>query len=87
MPIINALGSSLVAVTALGLTAAVSYAVSGLVDWPLGLLFVGAVFWAASEDDAGQVAFGEKRQPQRAICYPHRHRPDLHDRSWPYCHE
>ena len=40
MPLINAIGSSLVSVTALGLTTAASYALSGLVDWRLALLFV-----------------------------------------------
>lgn len=40
MPLINAIGSSLVAVTAFGLTTAVSYALSGLVDWPLATLFI-----------------------------------------------
>lgn len=40
MPLINAIGSSLVAVTAFGLTTAASYAWSGLVDWPLAGLFV-----------------------------------------------
>lgn len=41
MPIINAIGSSLVAVTALGLTTSLNYSISGLVDWPLALVFVG----------------------------------------------
>jgi uncharacterized membrane protein YfcA len=40
MPMLNAVASSLVAVTAFGLTTAGSYAASGLVDWPLALLFV-----------------------------------------------
>jgi uncharacterized membrane protein YfcA len=40
MPLICAIGSSLVAVTAFGVTTAVSYAVSGLVDWRLAALFV-----------------------------------------------
>jgi len=40
MPILNAVGSSLVGVTAFGLTTAANYAVSGLVDWLLALLFV-----------------------------------------------
>jgi uncharacterized protein len=40
MPLISAIGSSLVAVTAFGVTTAVSYAVSGLVDWRLAVLFV-----------------------------------------------
>ena len=40
MPIINAVGSSLVAVTAFGATAAFNYARSGLVDWRLAALFI-----------------------------------------------
>jgi uncharacterized protein len=40
MPILYAVGSSLVAVMAFGLTTAVNYAVSGLVDWPLAALFI-----------------------------------------------
>lgn len=40
MPLINAIGSSLFAVTTFGLTTAASYALSGLVDWPLAGLFV-----------------------------------------------
>jgi len=45
MPMINAIGSSLVAVTAFGLTTALNYALSGLVDWAVALMFVtGGVF-------------------------------------------
>lgn len=40
MPMINAIGSSLVAVTAFGLTTAFNYALSGLVDWLLALTFI-----------------------------------------------
>jgi len=40
MPILNAVGSSLVAVTAFGLTTAVNYAFSGYVDWVLASVFV-----------------------------------------------
>ncbi|WP_205123585.1 sulfite exporter TauE/SafE family protein [Cognatilysobacter lacus] len=40
MPILFAVGSSLVAVTAFGLTTALSYATSGLIDWPLAGIFV-----------------------------------------------
>jgi uncharacterized membrane protein YfcA len=40
MPILNAVGSSLVAVTAFGLTTAANYAYSGLVDWTLATVFV-----------------------------------------------
>jgi uncharacterized membrane protein YfcA len=40
MPIINAIGSSLVAVAAFGLTTALNYALSGLVDWWLAGVFI-----------------------------------------------
>ena len=40
MPLLNAIGSSLVSVTAFGLTTAASYAASGLVDWRIAGLFV-----------------------------------------------
>jgi uncharacterized membrane protein YfcA len=44
MPLMNAIGSSLVSVTVLGLTTAASYAWSGLVDWLLaGLFIVGGI--------------------------------------------
>jgi uncharacterized membrane protein YfcA len=41
MPMINAVGSSLVAVAAFGLTTALNYAFSGLVDWGLAATFIG----------------------------------------------
>ncbi len=40
MPILNAVGTSLVAVTAFGLTTAFNYALSGLVDWMLAAAFI-----------------------------------------------
>jgi uncharacterized protein len=40
MPMLAAVGSSLVSVTAFGLTTAVNYAASGLVDWALAAFFV-----------------------------------------------
>lgn len=40
MPLPFAIGTSLVVVSALGLTTATSYAVSGLVDWPITALLV-----------------------------------------------
>jgi uncharacterized membrane protein YfcA len=40
MPMIAAVGSSLVSVTAFGLTTAANYAVSGLIDWPIAGLFI-----------------------------------------------
>ena len=45
MPLSMAIGSSLVAVSVFGMTTAASYALSGLVDWPLAALFaLGGVF-------------------------------------------
>ncbi len=40
MPILQAVGTSLVAVTAFGLTTAGSYAVAGLVDWGMAGIFI-----------------------------------------------
>jgi uncharacterized protein len=40
MPTIAAIGSSLVAVGAFGMTTALNYAVSGMVQWPIALLFI-----------------------------------------------
>lgn len=41
MPLIFAIGSSLVSVVAFGCTTAFNYAISGLVDWPLAACFIG----------------------------------------------
>jgi len=40
LPIGLAIGTSLVAVTAFGLSTAANYALSGLIDWPLALVFI-----------------------------------------------
>lgn len=40
MPMISAVGSSLLSVTAFGLTTAASYALSGLIDWWLAAVFI-----------------------------------------------
>jgi hypothetical protein len=40
MPIVNAIGSSLVSVTAFGLATTATYAVSGLVNWTVAILFI-----------------------------------------------
>jgi len=40
MPLLNAVGTSLVAVTAFGVTTALNYALSGLVNWSLALAFI-----------------------------------------------
>ncbi len=45
MSILNAIGSSLVAVTAFGVTTAANYAISGAVDWAVAAFFlVGGIF-------------------------------------------
>jgi uncharacterized membrane protein YfcA len=41
LPILEAVGSALVAVAAFGLTTAVNYARSGSIDWPLAAVFIG----------------------------------------------
>ena len=41
MPILNAVGSSLVSVTVFGLTTSTSYALSGLVDWRIAAFLIG----------------------------------------------
>ncbi len=41
MEIIHAIGTSLFAVGAFGLTAATNYAISGLIDWPVAAEFIG----------------------------------------------
>ena len=40
MPMLNAVASSLVAVTAFGLTTAASYALSGMIDWSIAAVFI-----------------------------------------------
>ena len=58
MPLLNAIGSSLVSVTAFGATTAVSYALSGMVNWPVAILFVigGALGGLAGVRLAGRLA-------------------------------
>jgi uncharacterized protein len=40
MPILNAIGSSLFSVGSFGLTTALNYALSGLIDWSVAVLFI-----------------------------------------------
>ena len=40
MAILNAIGSSLLSVGAFGLTTAINYALSGLIDWKIATLFI-----------------------------------------------
>ena len=61
MPLRSAVGTSLVAVAALGLTTAASYALSGFIDWPLvGVLVAGGAAGAL----AG-IALGRKLAARR----------------------
>ena len=56
MPLSFAIGTSLVVVSALGLTTATSYAISGLVDWPVTLLLIaGGAAGTVAGIAAGQV--------------------------------
>ncbi len=49
MPLVSAVGTSLVVVAALGLTTATSYALSGYVDWPMvAILIAGGMIGAAA---------------------------------------
>lgn len=48
MPIVRAIGTSLIAVTAFGLTTSFNYTLSGLVNWPLAAVFIfGGIFGSA----------------------------------------
>jgi uncharacterized membrane protein YfcA len=62
MPLLNAIGSSLVSVTAFGATTALSYAASGLVDWSVAGLFVlgGAIGGFFGTWLAGRLAAGKR---------------------------
>lgn len=62
MPLRIAVGTSLVVVTALGLTTATSYALSGYVDWPLvGLMVVGGLIGAGIGIPVGKRLAARKR--------------------------
>jgi hypothetical protein len=62
MPLLSAIGSSLVSVAAFGATTAASYAASGLVDWPVAMLFVlgGAAGGVAGVRLAGNFALRKR---------------------------
>jgi uncharacterized membrane protein YfcA len=62
MPLMNAIGSSLVSVTAFGLTTASSYALSGLVDWRIAAFFVlGGAIGGFAGIQAAKLFAGSKR--------------------------
>lgn len=62
MPLLSAIGSSLVSVAAFGATTAVSYAFSGLVDWTVaGLFIAGSIAGSAAGIRLGRVLSAERR--------------------------
>lgn len=61
MPMLAAIGSSLVAVSAFGLTTAINYAQSGLVNWPLAAAFVVAVSAGGIAGARASAALAEHR--------------------------
>ena len=68
MPMTAAIGTSLLAVTAFGLSTAASYAVSGLVDWPIvGLMMVGGVAGSLIGIALGKRLAGSKRSLETAF--------------------
>lgn len=61
MPILRAIGTSLIAVTAFGLTTSFNYALSGLVNWPLaGVFVVGGVIGSALGTRASRALSADK---------------------------
>lgn len=62
MPLLNAIGSSLVSVFTFGATTAVSYASSGLVNWPIAALFIaGSVLGSWTGVQAARRLAGHKQ--------------------------
>jgi uncharacterized membrane protein YfcA len=62
MPLTSAIGTSLVAVSAFGAATAASYAVSGLINWPLaGLFILGGVVGGLVGASLGKVLAARKR--------------------------
>ncbi len=61
MPILRAIGTSLIAVTAFGLTTSFNYALSGLVNWPLaGVFILGGVAGSALGTRASRALSADK---------------------------
>lgn len=61
MPILRAIGTSLIAVTAFGLTTSFNYALSGFVNWPLaGVFILGGVAGSALGTHASKVLSADK---------------------------
>jgi uncharacterized membrane protein YfcA len=68
MPLSTAVGTSLVAVTALGMTTASSYALSGLVDWRLvGLMVAGGLGGVVVGIALGRILSGRRKMLERGF--------------------
>ncbi len=70
MPLVSAIGSSLVSVFAFGASTAANYAISGLVDWRLAAIFVGgAALGGALGAAVGRLPFMQRKvlQPLFAL--------------------
>lgn len=63
MPVLNAVGSSLLPVSLFGLTTAASYAASGLVDWPIA----GAFIAGGVAGGAAGIAFAARLARRRGV--------------------
>jgi uncharacterized membrane protein YfcA len=61
MPIVNAIGCSLVSVTAFAGTAALNYAISGLLDWRLALVFLAGGVLGGLPGGQAACKLGDKR--------------------------
>ena len=62
MPLIFAIGSSLVSVAAFGFTTAGNYALSGLIDWPLVAFFIGGAALGGLAGRRSADALASKKQ-------------------------
>ena len=79
MPMINAVGSSLLAVSAFGLATAINYAASGLIDWLLAAEFIGGgIFGGMIGFISRHPAFRRKRHAQPHLRRRYFHRRRLH---------
>jgi uncharacterized membrane protein YfcA len=67
MPILNAIGSSLVSVTAFGAASAASYAYSGLVDWRVAGFFIAGGALGSLLGLAASVYFGKNERLLKSI--------------------
>jgi len=67
MPIIAAIGTSLVSVAAFGATTAANYALSGLVDWRVAALFIAGGFAGGYLGVAGGKALAARKHALRLV--------------------